>query len=272
MGPAAIAAYGKDWIIAGMDRNGFRPMRYTITKKNILFVGSETGMLQIDDADVIKKGHIKPGQIIGVNLKEGKFYNSEAIKNDLVNRHPYHKWLKRIKKFVVQDDISQNNFLYFKEDDLKKRQMAAGWNIEDLELILDPMTFEKVEAVGSMGDDTPITLLSKNYRGLYPFFRQNFSQVTNPPMDSLRETNVMSLNTRLGNLCNILEESESQCNFILLKSPFLLTSEYEYLKKKLKNKSKEIDCIFSVNKKSENLEKIFKKNTRGSRRIGKKRR
>ena len=258
-GPAAIAAYGKDWVIAGMDRNGFRPMRYTITNKNILFVGSETGMVQINNADVVKKGHIGPGQIVGVNLKEGRFYNSEAIKNDLVNRHPYHKWLKRIKKFIAQNNISQNNSLYFKEDDLKKRQMAAGWNIEDLELILDPMTFDKIEAVGSMGDDTPITLLSKNYRGLYPFFRQNFSQVTNPPMDSLRETNVMSLNTRLGNLCNILEESESQCNFILLQSPFLLTSEYEYLKKKLKNKSKEIDCIFSVNKKSENLEKSLKK-------------
>ena len=258
-GPAAIAAYGKDWVIAGMDRNGFRPMRYTITKNNILFVGSETGMVHIDNADVRQKGHLGPGQIIGVNLKEGKFFSPDDIKNDLVNRHPYHKWLKRTKKFVVKNDIKQNDFFYFKEDDLKKRQMAAGWNIEDLELILDPMSLEKNEAVGSMGDDTPITLLSKNYRGLYPFFRQNFSQVTNPPMDSLRETNVMSLNTRLGNLCNILEESESQCNFILLDSPFLFTTEYEYLKNKLKNKSKEIDCTFTINKKNENLEKSIKR-------------
>ena len=258
-GPAAIAAYGKDWVIAGMDRNGFRPMRYTITKNNILFVGSETGMVHIDNVDVRQKGHLGPGQIIGVNLKEGKFFSPDDIKNDLVNRHPYHKWLKRTKKFVVKNDIKQNDFFYFKEDDLKKRQMAAGWNIEDLELILDPMSLEKNEAVGSMGDDTPITLLSKNYRGLYPFFRQNFSQVTNPPMDSLRETNVMSLNTRLGNLCNILEESESQCNFILLDSPFLFTTEYEYLKNKLKNKSKEIDCIFTINKKNENLEQSIKR-------------
>ena len=258
-GPAAIAAYGKDWVIAGMDRNGFRPMRYTITKNNILFVGSETGMVHIDNADVRRKGHLGPGQIIGVNLKDGKFFSPDDIKNDLVNRHPYHKWLKKTKKFVVKNDIKQNDFFYFKEDDLKKRQMAAGWNIEDLELILDPMSLEKNEAVGSMGDDTPITLLSKNYRGLYPFFRQNFSQVTNPPMDSLRETNVMSLNTRLGNLCNILEESESQCNFILLDSPFLFTSEYEYLKNKLKNKSKEIDCTFTINKKNENLEKSIKR-------------
>ena len=257
-GPAAIAAYGNNWAIAGMDRNGFRPMRYTITKDNILFVGSETGMVEIDNNNIKKKGHIEPGQTIGVNLKEGKFYNSNEIKNDLINRHPYHNWLKRIKKFSVKNDFKQKDY-YFKESDLKKRQRAAGWNIEDLELILDPMSLEKVEAVGSMGDDTPITLLSKNYRGLYPFFRQNFSQVTNPPMDSLRESNVMSLNTRLGNLCNILEENESQCNFVLLDTPFLFTSEYEYLKNKLKNKSKEIDCSFTINKKNENLEKSIKR-------------
>tara|TARA_Y100000590_G_scaffold470431_1_gene664851 strand:- start:6877 stop:11379 length:4503 start_codon:yes stop_codon:yes gene_type:complete len=258
-GPAAIAAYGGDWVLAGMDRNGFRPMRYTITKNNILFVGSETGMVDLDESNVIKKGHLGPGQMIGVNLKKGKFFNSNEIKNNLINRHPYDKWLKRIKTLDKINNFTKKDFFYFKDEDLKKRQMAAGWKLEDLELILDPMTLEKKEAVGSMGDDTPITLLSKNYRGLYPFFRQNFSQVTNPPMDSLRETNVMSLNTRLGNLCNILEENETQCNFILLNSPFLFTSEYEFLKKKLKNKSKEIDCIFSVNKKNDNLEKSIKK-------------
>tara|TARA_Y100000590_G_scaffold168435_1_gene192642 strand:+ start:6227 stop:10738 length:4512 start_codon:yes stop_codon:yes gene_type:complete len=258
-GPAAIAAYGNDWVIAGMDRNGFRPMRYTITKNDILFVGSETGMVELNENEILEKGHLAPGQMIGVDLKKGKFFNQEDIKNDLINRHPYDKWLKKIKKFKLKNGIEQKDFFYFKEENLKKRQMAAGWNVEDLELILDPMSFEKNEAIGSMGDDTPITLLSKNYRGLYPFFRQNFSQVTNPPMDSLRETNVMSLNTRLGNLCNILEESEAQCNFVLLESPFLFTYEYEFLKKKLKNKSKEIDCIFSIDKKSENLERSIKK-------------
>ena len=258
-GPAAIAAYGNDWVIAGMDRNGFRPMRYSITKNNILFVGSETGMVEIDNSEILEKGHIGPGQIIGVNLKEGKFMNSNDIKNDLVNRHPYEKWLKKTKKFVSKKNFNDSNFFYFKDEDLKKRQLASGWNIEDLELILDPMSQEKNEAIGSMGDDTPISLLSKNYRGLYPFFRQNFSQVTNPPMDSLRENNVMSLNTRLGNLCNILEESESQCNFMFLDSPFLFSTDYEFLKKKLKNKSKEINCIFSINKKNDNLEKSLKK-------------
>ncbi len=258
-GPAAIAAYGGDWAIAGMDRNGFRPMRYTITDKNLLFVGSETGMVNIDESSILKKGHLSPGQIIGVNLKEGKFFSSNEIKNDLINRHPYDQWLKRVKKLNIKDKFLEKKDLYFKEEDLKKRQMLSGWNIEDLELILDPMAINNLEAIGSMGDDTPIGLLSKNYRGLYPFFRQNFSQVTNPPMDSLRENNVMSLKTRLGNLCNILEENEIQCNFILLDSPFLFTSEYEFLKKKFKNKSKEINCIFSTKKKSDNLEKSLKK-------------
>ena len=194
-----------------------------------------------------------------MNLKEGKFFSPKKLKKYLIKKNPYGKWVKRIKNFKSIVKTPNQKTLYFDNQDLKKRQIVSGWNIEDLELILDPMVLEKKEAVGSMGDDTPIALLSKNYRGLYPFFRQNFSQVTNPPMDSLRETNVMTLNTRLGNLCNILEENERQCNFILLDSPFLFTGEYEALKKRLKDKSKEIQCLFNIKKTSENLEKSIKK-------------
>ena len=258
-GPAAITAFGGDWVIAGMDRNGFRPMRYTLTSDNILFVVSETGMVDIESTKIVKKGHVPPGQLLGVNLKEGKFFSPKKLKKYLIKKNPYSKWIKRIKNFKSIVKTPNQKTLYFDNQDLKKRQIVSGWNIEDLELILDPMVLEKKEAVGSMGDDTPIALLSKNYRGLYPFFRQNFSQVTNPPMDSLRETNVMTLNTRLGNLCNILEENERQCNFILLDSPFLFTGEYEALKKRLKDKSKEIQCLFNIKKTSENLEKSIKK-------------
>ena len=258
-GPAAITAFGGDWVIAGMDRNGFRPMRYSLTSDNILFVGSETGMVDIESTKIVRKGHVPPGQLLGVNLKEGKFYSPNELKKYLIEKHPYDKWIKRIKNFRSIIKTSNYKVSYFDKQDLRKRQIISGWNIEDLELILDPMVFDKKEAVGSMGDDTPVTLLSKKFRGLHPFFRQNFSQVTNPPMDSLRETNVMTLKTRLGNLCNILEESERQCNFILLDSPFLFTAEYDALKKRLKEKSKEIHCLFNTKKATENLEKSIKK-------------
>jgi len=258
-GPAAIAAYGGDWVIAGMDRNGFRPMRYSLTNDNILFVGSETGMIEVNNSKIIKKGSISPGHQIGVNLKEGKFYNNDEIIDFLTKRKPYSKWVKKIKKFEEAVKTKSNFISYFDSKELKKRQILSNWNIEDLELILNPMIAEKKEAIGSMGDDTPISLLAKNYRGLYNYFRQNFSQVTNPPMDSLRETSVMTLKTRLGNLGNILEETEKQCNFILLDSPYLFTHEYESLKKKLKEKSKEFQCIYSIEDSEKNLEKSIKR-------------
>ena len=199
-GPAAITAFGGDWVIAGMDRNGFRPMRYSLTTDNILFVGSETGMVDIATTKITKKGHVAPGQLLGVNLKEGKFYSPDELKECLIKKQPYSKWIKRIKNFTSIIKTSDHKISYLDEKNLRKRQIISGFNIEDLELILDPMVADKKEAVGSMGDDTPISLLSKNYRGLYPFFRQNFSQVTNPPMDSLRENNVMTLRIEFLNI------------------------------------------------------------------------
>ena len=132
-------------------------------------------------------------------------------------------------------------------NDLRRRQYAAGWTLEDMELLLQPMAEGGKEATGSMGDDTPLAVLSNRYRGLHHFFRQNFSQVTNPPIDSLRERHVMTLGTRLGNLGNILDEAPDQCDHLLLKSPVLNSSEFNALNAWLGDKAVSIDATFTPN-------------------------
>ena len=201
-GPAAIAATDGKWIIAAMDRNGLRPLRYTVSTDKLLFAGSETGMIPIPNNKVVSKGRLGPGQIIAVNLEQGKVFDSKSIKNHISK--DYKKYNKQIIDLDKKFSISEEKFIY-SGDELRRRQYLAGINIEDLELILHPMVEEAKEAVGSMGDDTPAAVLSDRYRPLFHFFRQNFSQVTNPPIDSLRENEVMSLKTRFGNLGNILD-------------------------------------------------------------------
>ncbi len=243
-GPAAIAATDGKWIIAATDRNGLRPLRYTISTDKLLFAGSETGMIPISNEKIVHKGRLGPGQIIAVNLDKGKFFNSKNIK-DYISKD-YKKYNKQIidldKKFMT----SKEKFV-FSGDELRRRQYLAGINIEDLELILHPMVEEAKEAVGSMGDDTPVAVLSENYRPLSHFFRQNFSQVTNPPIDSLRENEVMSLKTRFGNLGNILDfENLTKDNIYVLESPILSNSQFDKFTSFFKNNLKVLDCTFNI--------------------------
>ncbi|HEY7608318.1 MAG TPA: glutamate synthase large subunit [Alphaproteobacteria bacterium] len=248
-GPAAICAFGGRWAVAGMDRNGLRPMRYTLTDDGLLFVGSETGMVQIDEQRVAEKGRVGPGEMVGVDLWEGKLYKDRAIKDWLAAQRPFGAW---VTKSIALDQLIQGARVAptaFERDELRRRQLQAGWSMEDLELILQPMAEEGKEPVGSMGDDTPIAVLSDQYRGLHHFFRQNFSQVTNPPIDSLRERRVMSLKTRLGNLGNILAEEESQVNILQLESPILLNAEFAAMREHMREQAAgdtavEIDCTF----------------------------
>ena len=143
--------------------------------------------------------------MIGVNLAEGKLYHDAELKEALVSRRNWGEWLGRSR---IMDDLTayagDHQMQAMDVNDLRRRQYAAGWTLEDMELLLQPMAEGGKEATGSMGDDTPLAVLSNRYRGLHHFFRQNFSQVTNPPIDSLRERHVMTLGTRLGNLGNIL--------------------------------------------------------------------
>ena len=207
-------------------------------------------MIPIPSEKVLLKGRLGPGQIIAVNLETGKIFNSKSIKDHISK--DYKKYSKQIIDLDKKFSISKENPTYFR-DELRRRQYLAGINIEDLELILHPMVEEAKEAVGSMGDDTPIAVLSDKYRPLSHFFRQNFSQVTNPPIDSLRENEVMSLKTRFGNLGNILDfENLTKDNIYDLESPILSNSQFKKFKNYFKNNIKILDCSFDVH---DNLKK-----------------
>ncbi len=243
-GPAAVCAYGGRWAIAGMDRNGLRPLRYSITDDGLLFAGSETGMVRLDETKIIEKGRLGPGQMIAVDLQEGKLYHDREMKDYLAAQRPYGSWTAHIKRIddLIRPDHGEP--ATFDRETLRRRQLAAGLTMEDMELILHPMVADAKEATGSMGDDTPLAVLSDCNRGLHHFFRQNFSQVTNPPIDSLRERRVMTVKTRLGNLGNILDENESQCRLLQLDSPVLSNAEFEAMRTYMAATAFSIDCTF----------------------------
>jgi glutamate synthase (NADPH/NADH) large chain len=245
-GPAAIAATDGRWVIAGLDRNGLRPLRYSVTSGGLLIVGSETGMVKLDESEIIQKGRVGPGQTIGVDLAEAKFYGDEEMRDLLAARHPYGEWTRRITSIdnIVATDAPEP--VSFAGEALRRRQLGVGATLEDLEMILHPMVEDAAEATGSMGDDTPLAVLSDVYRGLHHYFRQAFSQVTNPPIDSLRETRVMSLKTRLGNLGNVLDEDSSQCDLLQLESPVLSNAEFLAMREKMGAAACVVDCTFPV--------------------------
>ena len=253
-GPAAIAATDNEWVIAATDRNGLRPLRYTITKDKLLFAGSETGMVDLDENKIVTKGRLGPGEIIGVRIKRGKVYTNNEIKNYLAKG--YKNFSNQIidlnKKFFVKDENYE-----FSGQQLRNLQYSFGYSIEDLETILHPMVEDAKEATGSMGDDTPLAVLSDRYRPLYHFFRQNFSQVTNPPIDSLRENKVMSLKTRFGNLGNILDfDNLTKENIYVLDGPILSNSQFEKFLDYFSKNYKILDCTFSL---EDNLENSLNK-------------
>ena len=245
-GPAAIAATDGRWVIAGLDRNGLRPLRYTITANKMIIVGSETGMVKLPEASVIEKGRVGPGHTIGVDLEEARFYRDGEIKDALAARQDFGEWTRRIAEIdhIVKTDAPEP--VEYAGEELRRRQLAVGVTLEELEMILHPMVEDAAEAVGSMGDDTPIAVLSDGYRGLHHYFRQMFSQVTNPPIDSLRETRVMSLKTRLGNLGNVLDEDERQCDLLQLESPVLSTAEFEAMRAYMGASACVVDCTFAA--------------------------
>jgi len=245
-GPAAIAATDGRWVIAGLDRNGLRPLRYTRTLDGLLVVGSEAGMVKIEEADVVEKGRIGPGQTIAVDLDHARFYHDGELKDVLAARQPYGAWASRIRQIddLVRADAAEP--WYLEGEALRRRQLAVGTTIEELELILHPMVEDAAEAIGSMGDDTPVAVLSDKYRGLHHYFRQAFSQVTNPPIDSLRESRVMSLRTRLGNLGNVLDEDSSQLDLLQLESPVLSNAEFAAMRAHMGARARVVDCTFPI--------------------------
>ncbi|WP_170438843.1 glutamate synthase large subunit [Ruegeria arenilitoris] len=242
-GPAALAMTDGRWVCAGLDRNGLRPMRYVVTGDGLVIAGSEAGMVPIDEASVKEKGALGPGQMLAVDMKKGKLYRDKQIKDKLAAALPFGEWVSKINDLDEKLAKVAEKPLFTGEE-LRKRQIAAGYTVEELEQILAPMAEDGKEAIASMGDDTPSAVLSKQYRPLSHFFRQNFSQVTNPPIDSLREYRVMSLKTRFGNLKNVLDEDSSQTEIVVLESPFVGNAQWEELVANFDAPLAEIDCTF----------------------------
>ena len=258
-GPAAIAATDNEWVIAANDRNGLRPLRYTVTKDKLLFAGSESGMIEFNEELIVSKGRLGPGDILGVRIDKGKVFTNNQIKNFLAKEYKgfNNQIIDLDKKFQIKNEKN-----IFEDNQLRQRQHCFGYSLEDLELILNPMVEDEKEATGSMGDDTPLAVLSEKYRPLYHYFRQNFSQVTNPPIDSLRENKVMSLKTRFGNLGNILDFNNlTEKDIYVLDSPILSNSQFDNFLSYFDDNYKVIDCTFLND---ENLESIIKKITKES--------
>ncbi len=242
-GPAALVMTDGRWVCAGMDRNGLRPMRYTVTSDGIIIAGSETGMVPVDEAAIVEKGALGPGQMVAVDLLENKLCHDAELKDMLAASRPFAQRVSVIEELesVVGDPAET---ALFEGEALRRRQMMAGFTLEELETVLAPMAEDGKEAVASMGDDTPPAVLSSQFRPLSHYFRQNFSQVTNPPIDSLREHRVMSLRTRFGNLRNLLEEDDVQVAAAIYDTPFLSNAAYEAVMRHFGDSVAEIDCSF----------------------------
>ncbi|MBB5716380.1 glutamate synthase large subunit [Sphingomonas aerophila] len=244
-GPAALAMTDGRWAVAGVDRNALRPLRYTRTSDGLLIVGSETGMVPVPESTVVTKGRLGPGQMIAVDLHEGVVLDDMAVKDRIAGEQDYAAMTGAFHTLADLPEVG-DAVVHYPRAELARRQVAAGQTLEDMELILSPMVESGKEAIGSMGDDTPLAVISDKPRLISQFFRQNFSQVTNPPIDPLRERHVMSLKTRFGNLANILDVRDRRERVLVLDSPVLTGTHWARLRAHFGRSAAEIDCTFDA--------------------------
>ncbi|MGE8710158.1 glutamate synthase large subunit [Leptospira interrogans] len=220
-GPAALAFAEGDWIGGALDRNGLRPARYAVTEDGLLVMGSEAGLVQVEEELVIKKGRLGPGEMIGINLKEKKLYYNEDINSLFEKKYDYREWSKENVSYLNQDlDSSINETITYKGDDLRRRQILFAYSPFKQKSVIKPQAHQGKEAISSMGDDTPLSILMLSRIGLYTYFRQRFAQVTNPPIDYMREKGVTSLYTRLVKKMNLFGDEKPQ-NCLVLSHPYL---------------------------------------------------
>ena len=230
-GPAAVAFSDGRVVGAILDRNGLRPARYKITRDGILVMASEVGVLDIPDSEVVEKGRIGPGQMIAVDTGRGVVLRNDEIKSEIAGQKPYGKWLE--ESVIRTENLNLNTeraSSTMSSLELLQHQKSFGYAQEELEVILVPMITQAREPVGSMGDDTPLAVLSRKPKLLYGYFKQLFAQVTNPPIDSLREKLVMSLHTAIGPRRSVLEETAEHARLIKFSSPVLSQQEMAWLK------------------------------------------
>ena len=228
-GPASISFSDGNVIGATLDRNGLRPSRYLVTKDDFVVMASEAGVLPVDESQIITKGRLQPGKMFVVDLDQGRIITDEELKSTLIESNPYEDWLAKGK--IELKELKEGEVIKpHSEIELLKKQIAFGYSQEDLKIILGPMANSAIEPLGSMGVDIPLPPLSKQFQHLSIFFKQQFAQVSNPPIDPIREKMVMSLYSSLGKNLNILTETPNHCNHIHLDQPVLTVQDTAKLK------------------------------------------
>jgi len=230
-GPALVAATDGERIGAVLDRNGLRPSRYTITDDGLVVLASETGVLDLDPARVNEKGRLQPGRMFLVDLDEHRRVTDEEIKQRMSERKPYGEWLSdNMRRLAELPEADRDAVPAPAEGDaLRTRQQLFGYTREDLKLMMQPMGADGKDPTGSMGDDTPLAVLSDRSRMLYDYFKQLFAQVTNPPLDSIREELVTSLYTHLGSEEDWFEETPAHCRQLRVDQPIIGSDDLQPL-------------------------------------------
>jgi glutamate synthase (NADPH) large chain len=230
-GPAAVSLTDGNHIGCLIDRNGLRPSKYLITKDDRLFVTSEYGTVHIDDENILERGRLQSGQMIGLDLEYGKVLKEKDINNYLKSSQNYAKWLTQEMEYLQEHvEATFEDHSEYVCDDISKKQRYFNISYEVLDQMIEPMANDAKEPTGSMGDDTPLACFSKKHRNFTDFFRQKFAQVTNPPIDPYREKIVMSLNTGFGHIHNILKEQDVFTKRIKATSPILMKEKMDVLK------------------------------------------
>jgi glutamate synthase (NADPH) large chain len=229
-GPASISFTDGNIVGATLDRNGLRPSRYWVLNDDTVIMASEAGVLDVDQSLVVSKGRLQPGKMFVVDMEQGRIIPDEELKAGICSNQPYREWIDEHK--IKINDLPESIRPYTKYDDvsLLKRQLTSGFTSEDLRMILGPMANSGMEAIGSMGIDTPLAILSNQSQHISYYFKQLFAQVTNPPIDSIRERSIMSLISFVGSAENILTESPMHCRQVQLEQPVLTVKEFDKLR------------------------------------------
>lgn len=227
-GPAALLFSDGRYAGGMLDRNGLRPARYLVTKKGWVLVASEVGVLDILPEEIQEKGRLQPGKILLIDTETGKICRDQELKQQLANAHPYRKWIQ--DNCIELDELKSGRKVTSRVDDFNCKLCVFGYSREDIDRIMVPMCTGGAEPVGSMGNDTPLAVLSTRPHLLYDYFRQQFAQVTNPPIDPIREALVMSLVEYIGAVGNhILAPNESHCKMVRLQCPILTNTQLDIL-------------------------------------------
>ncbi|EMI4815245.1 glutamate synthase large subunit [Campylobacter upsaliensis] len=259
-GPAAIVFTDGVIMGASLDRNGFRPSRYYLTKDDFLILSSETGALKIDEKNIKAKKRLEPGKLLLVDTARGRIIADNEIKEQYANAKPYKKWLENLIRLENQEDQNYKHH-FLKQDEILSLQKAFGWSYDELKLSVLAMANSGKEALAAMGVDTPLAVLSKQYQPLFNYFKQLFAQVTNPPLDALREEIVTSTRIYLGREGNLLKPNESNANRVKIQLP-IISNEELFKIKNLKNfKVKEFSILYDHKEKSleSALEELFER-------------